>query len=60
MTRTIFLLCRFTRNSYFFLIGGNQRELARQKNAKKQSGKSKGVGQSEGNKGQSLEARKLR
>ena len=40
--------------------GGNQRELARQKNAKKQAGKVKGASSQEGNKGASLEQRKHR
>ena len=43
-------------------LGGNQRELARQKNAKKQQdlAKGKGSGEKGGNKGLSLEARKHR
>lgn len=43
-------------------LGGNQRELARQKNAKKQQELAKGKGAAEkgGNKGLSLEARKHR
>ena len=42
--------------------GGNQRELARQKNAKKQQSvaKSKGSGSQGGNKGTSLEQRRHR
>ena len=43
-------------------VGGNQRELARQKNMKKQQeiAKKKGSGDKSGNKGASLEARKHR
>lgn len=46
----------------FFLEGGNQRELARAKNAKKQASVSKGKGGAEkgGNKGTGLEKRKER
>lgn len=46
----------------FMLIGGNQRELARQKNAKKQAAqaKSKAAGDKTGNKGAGLEQRKQR
>lgn len=42
--------------------GGNQRELARAKNAKKQSEskKGQGAGAKDGNKGMTLEARKQR
>jgi hypothetical protein len=39
---------------------GNQRELARQKNAKKQQGQKKDASSKDGNKGTSLEARKHR
>jgi hypothetical protein len=39
---------------------GNQRELARQKNAKKQVGKGKGAAEQGANKGASLEQRKHR
>ena len=41
-------------------LGGNQRELARQKNAKKQQQKSKGASDKAGNKGTGLEQRKHR
>lgn len=46
----------------FFCVGGNQRELARQKNAKKQKdvAKSKASSEKGGNKGVNLEARKHR
>lgn len=47
----------------FFLhrsLGGNQRELARQKNAKKQQQKSKSANDKAGNKGAGLEQRKHR
>jgi hypothetical protein len=39
---------------------GNQRELARQKQSKKQSGKAKSASEHGGNKGMSLEDRKHR
>lgn len=46
----------------FIHSGGNQRELARQKNAKKQAaaGKSKAAGDKAGNKGSGLEQRRQR
>jgi hypothetical protein len=46
----------------FFFIGGNQRDLARDKAAKKAADlqKSKSAAEKEGNKGLSLEARKQR
>ena len=45
-----------------FIAGGNQRDLAREKGAKKQQEKekSKSAAEKEGNKGMSLEARKQR
>ena len=45
-----------------FCLGGNQRELSRVKNAKKQQeqSKAKGASDKDGNKGLSLEARKQR
>lgn len=42
------------------ILGGNQRELARAKNAKKQAGKAKGASDQAGNKGAGLEKRKER
>jgi len=47
---------------FFFMIGGNQRELARAKNAKKQASQSKGKtsGEKGGSKGAGLEKRKER
>ena len=45
---------------FFRNIGGNQRELARAKNSKKDVGKSKKADEMEGNKGLSLQERKER
>jgi hypothetical protein len=49
-------------NNLVFYLGGNQRELSRVKNAKKQQeqSKAKGASDKDGNKGLSLEARKQR
>ena len=54
MRSNIHEFCSHTR------LGGNQRELARQKNAKKQAGKGKGAAEQGANKGASLEQRKHR
>ncbi len=53
---------RYAKAYSSLLSGGNQRELARQKNQKKQQqvAKQKGSKEKDGNKGASMEARKLR
>ena len=43
-----------------YYVGGNQRELARAKNAKKQAAHAKGKSDKDGSKGQGLEQRKQR
>ena len=45
---------------YIYISGGNQRELARERNAKKQGKKPKASSDVAGNKGMGLESRKHR
>lgn len=59
MTRKFAILSDFIKQYYYYsiLLGGNQRDLARAKNQKKQQEQSKGKGK---NDGLTLEQRKFR
>ena len=59
---SILYLHLFLNNLLYIFLGGNQRDLAREKNQKKQAEmkKKQGSNQKDGNKGMTLEERKQR